>query len=68
MTWEVLPAVTEVELSFKPLGPALTRVELTHRGWERLSEEQFAAATTFAGGYGAGWERVLAALAAHAES
>jgi hypothetical protein len=68
MTWEVLPAVTEVELSFKSLGPALTRVELTHRGWERLTDEQLAAATTLAGGYGAGWERVLAALTAVAEA
>ncbi|WP_344856048.1 SRPBCC domain-containing protein [Planomonospora alba] len=38
-TWEVIqgPAFTEVELVFKPLGPSLTRVEMTHKGWENLS-------------------------------
>jgi hypothetical protein len=27
---------TEVEIRFAPLGPAGTRVEIEHRGWERL--------------------------------
>ncbi|WP_062355572.1 SRPBCC domain-containing protein [Herbidospora yilanensis] len=38
-TWEVIqtPTLTEVELLFKPLGPALTRVEMTHKGWENLT-------------------------------
>ncbi|WP_440072824.1 SRPBCC domain-containing protein [Streptosporangium sp. OZ121] len=38
-TWEVIqgPAFTEVELRFKPLGPALTRVEMIHKGWENLT-------------------------------
>ena len=59
MTWELLPAVTEVELRFKPLGPALTRVELEHRGWEKLTAEQFAGATGVPGGYEAGWAHIL---------
>ena len=62
MTWELLPAVTEVELRFTPLGPAVTRVELEHRGWDRLTTEQLTAATTVAGGYAAGWARVLESL------
>ncbi len=62
MTWEVLPALTEVELRFRALGPALTRVEVEHRGWENLTEEQFAAATSVAGGYSAGWAAILASL------
>jgi hypothetical protein len=59
MTWTVLPAVTEVELRFTALGPALTRVALEHRGWERLTEEQLAAATSVPGGYAAGWKQIL---------
>ena len=62
MTWEILPAVTEVEVRFRALGPALTRVELEHRGWERLTEEQLAAATSVAGGYTEGWRQILEAL------
>ena len=62
MTWEVLPAVTEVELTFRSLGPRLTRVDLVHRGWDRLTSEQLAAATSAPGGYEAGWARVLEAL------
>ncbi|WP_328475538.1 SRPBCC domain-containing protein [Actinoplanes sp. NBC_00393] len=59
MTWTVLPAVTEVELQFTVLAPALTRVALEHRGWERLTEEQLAAATSVPGGYSAGWKHIL---------
>src|SRR5262250_3879895 len=42
MTWTGTPATTEVELTFTPLGPALTRVTVEHRGWEGLTEEQLA--------------------------
>jgi Activator of Hsp90 ATPase homolog 1-like protein len=63
MSWEILPATTEIQLTFRALGPALTRVELEHRGWERLTEEQLAQATAVPGGYSAGWARVLAAFA-----
>jgi hypothetical protein len=34
------PAPTEVELMFTPLGPALTRVAVEHRGWEALDDAQ----------------------------
>jgi hypothetical protein len=59
MTWTSLPEVTEVELTFTALAPALTRVALEHRGWERLTAEQVAAATSLSGGYEAGWKRIL---------
>ncbi|PRX19328.1 activator of Hsp90 ATPase-like protein [Actinoplanes italicus] len=59
MTWTSLPEVTEVELTFTALSPALTRVALEHRGWERLTAEQVAAATSLSGGYEAGWKRIL---------
>ena len=37
---ERTPAATEVEFTFVPVGPALTRVAVEHRGWEALSEAQ----------------------------
>ncbi len=64
MTWELLSAVTEVELQFRQVGPALTRVELEHRGWEHLTEEDVAAISAVPGGYDKGWETILAAFAA----
>jgi hypothetical protein len=68
ISWEILAAVTEVELTFRPLGPALTRVELEHRGWERLSEADLASATSVHGGYDRGWVQVLDAFRAVAEA
>lgn len=67
ITWEILPEVTEVEVRFQSLGPGLTRVALTHDGWERLSQEQVAAATSVEGGYNAGWARILDRLQHFAE-
>ena len=64
MTWEVLPTFTEVELVFRALGPALTRVEVEHRGWEKLSAEEMAEVQSFAQSYDEGWKAILAALAA----
>ncbi len=71
MSWICSPAVTEVELTFTALGPALTRVAVEHRGWEALSAEQLAADCAQPGGYAAGgfdrgWATILAALAAAA--
>lgn len=59
ITWEIHPGVTEVEVQFQALGPGLTRVALTHEGWERLSQEELAAATSVEIGYSAGWARIL---------
>jgi hypothetical protein len=67
MTWEILAAVTEVELRFTALGPAVTRVELEHRGWEKLSEDELRAATSVLGGYEAGWAQILESLRTRVE-
>lgn len=72
MSWLITPEPTEVELAFRALGPALTRVSVEHRGWERLTEDQLAAACALPGGYrgGAfvqGWARILDALARRAD-
>lgn len=57
LTWDVIqPSVTEVELTFQPLGPALTRVQVEHRGWERLTEEQI---SRVRGDYSRGWALIL---------
>lgn len=68
MSWHMTPVTTEVELRFSALGPALTRVEVEHRGWEALTGEQLAADCALRGGYtggafGRGWARILACLA-----
>lgn len=68
LTWELLPAVTEVELSFTSVRPSLTRVDVEHRGWEALTEEQLLAATGAAGGYSAGWAAILTAFATAVEA
>lgn len=69
MTWHVTGAVTEVELTFTALAPALTRVAVEHRGWEALSDAQLSAACALPGGYtgGAfdrGWATILGRFAA----
>lgn len=71
MSWICTPATTEVELTFVPLGPALTRVAVEHRGWEALGAEQVARDCVQPGGYASGgfdrgWATILAALAAAA--
>jgi uncharacterized protein YndB with AHSA1/START domain len=64
LSWNQTPAATEVELTFRSLGPALTRVALEHRGWESLTEEQLAEDCAAPGGYrsgaySSGWALVL---------
>ena len=70
MTWNVTGEPTEVELRFIPVEAELTRVEVEHRGWEKLDDEQLAAACALPGGYlgGAftqGWAAILAGLKEH---
>ena len=59
MTWEVLPATTHVDVRFAELGPRLTRVTLTHSGWEALQHVDPAEITALSGGYVSGWQLVL---------
>lgn len=64
---------TEVELTFRALGPALTRVSVEHRGWEALSDEQIAEDCALPGGhangsYARGWAQILARFVAAAEA
>jgi uncharacterized protein YndB with AHSA1/START domain len=73
MTWNMTPVPTEVELTFRALGPALTRVSVEHRGWEALSDEQIAEDCALPGGYAngsyaRGWAQILARFAAAAEA
>ena len=46
---------TEVEIRFLPTGRAMTRIEIEHKGWERLG----AAAEQRRDGNRAGWQGVL---------
>lgn len=67
MSWSETPLDTEVELSFTVVGPALTRVDVEHRGWDALTEEQLAEDCALpggyrSGGYAIGWRRILASL------
>jgi len=68
ITWDIAAGPggpTEVHVEFRELGPALTRVELEHRHWERLAEE-----AARREGYDGpkGWTGVLARYVAYAES
>jgi uncharacterized protein YndB with AHSA1/START domain len=72
MTWKMTPVPTEVELTFRALGPALTRVSVEHRGWEALSGEQIAEDCALPGGYAngsyaRGWAQILSRLTAAVE-
>lgn len=72
MTWNMTSVATEVELTFAELGPALTRVRVEHRGWERLTDAQLAEDCALPGGYASGaftkgWARILGCLATAAE-
>lgn len=53
MEWHLgRPIVTEVEVEFEVVSANITRVRLTHRGWEKL---EAVGATTERGGYECGW-------------
>ena len=58
LAWNILerdPVATELEVHFVPEGER-TRVELEHRGWERLAEGP----SSKRNDYAAGWGKVLA--------
>ena len=64
MTWNVTGVPTEVELRFIQEASDRTRVDLEHRGWERLREEQLREDCALPGGYRGGsfqrgWQIIL---------
>lgn len=72
MTWTITGAATEVSLAFLTLEPGLTRVEVEHRGWDQLSQDQLGASCALPHGYrgGAfhrGWAHILSCLPPAAE-
>ncbi|GAB3613075.1 SRPBCC family protein [Humibacter ginsengisoli] len=72
MTWNASGTPTEVELRFTTAGAERTRVDLEHRGWEKLSEEQLRADCALPGGYlggsfSRGWDVILQRLLDAAE-
>lgn len=73
MTWTITGTPTEVSLRFTRLTPGLTRVDVEHRGWDRLTEDELKAACALPDGYrgGAfhhGWAHILRCLAPAAEA
>jgi uncharacterized protein YndB with AHSA1/START domain len=65
LSWELRPGrpATEIEVRFSPEAEG-TRVELEHRGWERLGAEAEAAKAS----YRDGWAKVLGNFAEAANS
>lgn len=60
LTWDIVqPPVTEVELTFRELAPALTRVQLEHRGWDKLTDADLAAIGDRRESYDTGWAKIL---------
>ena len=57
------PAATEIEVTFTPVGPKQTLVELEHRGWERLGDRSELARTE----YDSGWDGVLGRYAGRSQ-
>jgi hypothetical protein len=73
MTWNITGTPTEVELSFTAEADNRTRVDLEHRGWDKLTEAQLSEACALPGGYlggsfSAGWTRILRCFSDRAES
>ncbi len=72
LSWNVTGEPTEVELRFVPLDNSTTRVELEHRGWDRLSPAELEAACALPGGYAGGafnqgWATILDSLRSYLE-
>jgi Activator of Hsp90 ATPase homolog 1-like protein len=60
LTWDIVsPGVTEVELRFRELAPSLTRVDLEHRGWDKLTDAELAALSERRDNYERGWAMIL---------
>jgi uncharacterized protein YndB with AHSA1/START domain len=72
MTWNITGEPTDVELRFTSLDDGTTRVDLEHRGWERLTEAQLGEDCALPGGYlggsfTRGWATILDRFIAAAE-
>jgi hypothetical protein len=73
ITWNITGTPTEVELRFTAESENRTRVDLEHRGWEKLTEAQLSEACALPGGYlggsfKAGWARILGCFTAFSET
>lgn len=69
LTWDIVtPRVTEVELRFRELAPSLTRVDLEHRGWDKLSDADFATIGKRRDSYDSGWAMILRLFTAAAST
>lgn len=69
LTWDIVrPRVTEVELTFRAVAPALTRVELEHRGWDKLTDADLAALGEKRESYDTGWAMILGRFSAAAST
>lgn len=67
MTWNITGTPTEVTIRFRAVTATLTKVDLEHAGWDRLTPEELRRDCALPGGYeggawATGWERILAAL------
>lgn len=67
MTWNNTGEPTEVEIRLVALEPGRTRVEVVHRGWDKLTPAQLEAACALPGGYSGGafdqgWATILRSL------
>ena len=60
------PAPTEVEITFSELGDGRTRVDLEHRGWERLGEEGPESREDYDGGWVVTLQRFASAASSRA--
>lgn len=72
MTWNITGEPTDVELRFTQLDDGTTRVDLEHRGWERLTEAQLGEDCALPGGYlggsfTRGWATILGRFTVAAE-
>ena len=68
LAWKPNPdrtAPTEVEITFTDVGDGQTRVDVEHRGWERIGEDAAEARESYAG-YNA-WPGVLELFARYVE-
>jgi uncharacterized protein YndB with AHSA1/START domain len=62
LDWKICPS--EVEVRFTDEGDGVTRVDLEHRGWDRVGEGAAAIRENYAGG----WEFVLGKYVSGTES